>query len=113
MNRREFGDEHSLRPWPLQGVQHVGVFGVPALHTRVARDFAGSIPELEETDRGISPIVEVPDPGTDYPVARPVDSAKPSPGVTDYEVADQATSTRGQRSWRNCLASPLGCRESN
>ena len=62
-------NQHSLAAGPLQRMQHVGVLGVPSLHAGVAGDPRRLVPELEETDRGIAAVVEVPDPGADWPVA--------------------------------------------
>src|SRR5271166_4395252 len=62
-------NEHAMRAWPLQCMQHVGVLGVPALHAGVAQNTRCPVPELEEADRGIAAVVEVPDPGPDRPIA--------------------------------------------
>ena len=70
-----------------QGVQHVGMLGVPTLHAGVAQDPGGPVPELEKADRGIAAIVEVPDPGTDRPVAGPVMKVMLLVGVGIHQVA--------------------------
>ena len=79
--------------WPLQGVQYVGVFRIPALHTRVSSDARCPIPELKEANRGIPTVVEVADPGADRPVSWPTVEVVLGIGVG----VDQVTLPVGER----------------
>ena len=74
----QLGDQHPILPFPLDGVQDVGVLGRALADARISGHAGtGRGPQLEEPDGAISAILHVGDAGPERPSPRRLHEAAP------------------------------------